>query len=98
MQMSSQISLSNAFRSTKSKEFNLRGIEVNVGKEDQPWSKRAHIGNLFELPQIVNSINNIDWCEMRSGKELGVNLVVLTVGLDLRTNKIRWISSFQSMR
>ena len=72
--MSSQLSSSNASRSSKSKEFNLSGIELILGEEDLPWFKQAHIGIFLELPQIVNSVKNIDSCEMRSRENIGATL------------------------
>ena len=63
---SSQFSLLNASSSSKSEEFKLKDIEMHVGKENQPWLKQAHLGIFLELPKTVNSIRNLDFCEMHS--------------------------------
>ena len=60
--MSSQpVSLLNAHSNTngqrccRSETFNLKDIEMIVEKKDQPWSKRACVGKLLGLTDIIKS-------------------------------------------
>lgn len=60
--MSSQpVSLLNASSNTvgqrccRSETFNLKDIEMIVEKKDQPWSKRACVGKLLGLTDIIKS-------------------------------------------
>ena len=41
--------------SLKSKEFNLKAIEVDVDSEEQHWFKRAHVGEYLGLVYIHRS-------------------------------------------
>ena len=52
---SSRLSLLNDFSSLKSKEFNLKDIEVDVDSEEQHWFKRAHVGEYLGLVYIHRS-------------------------------------------
>ena len=51
--MSSHLSLLNASSSSKSEEFNLKDIEILVGKEDHPWFKRACVGQYLGIASII---------------------------------------------
>ena len=49
----SQVTLLTAFSSRKPEELNFKNTEVLVGKEDQPWFKRAHVRQYLGTPRII---------------------------------------------
>ena len=45
--------------SSKSEEFNIKDIEVLVGKEEQPWFKPAHIEKYLGIACIITSTTKL---------------------------------------
>ena len=55
-----------------------KDIEVIIDNENKPWFKRAHVGELLELPQIYKSLASLDKCEIRARNdfEQGYNTTI----------------------
>ena len=53
--------------SSKSEEFNIKDIEVLVGKEEQPWFKPAHIEKYLGIACIITSTTKLGKEETRKG-------------------------------
>ena len=60
--MSSQLSLFNVVPTG--------AIEIFYDYQNQPWSKRAHLGKFLDLSDIHRSLDKLDECEMCTRNDL----------------------------
>ena len=59
-------SLLNVSNGSKSKEFNLKDINVFVDKKEQNWFKRAHIAQYLGIARIITSTTKLAEEDIRS--------------------------------
>ena len=86
--MFSQLSLLNVSSSDKSEDFNLKDIQVLVGKD---------VGNFLEIDDIRTSLNGLEKFKMLTRQKFEPAGAIHLVGLDPKTRKTSRISFYLSM-
>lgn len=99
--MSSQpVSLLNAHSNTngqrccRSETFNLKDIEMIVEKKDQPWSKRACVGKLLGLTDIIKSTASLGQDDQQTRASSEAKQPGIWIGLNLKIDKIKQIGLY----
>jgi len=46
-------------------------VEVIIDENNEPWFKRAHVGEFLNLSNIHKSLKNLDECESRNRSSFG---------------------------
>ena len=81
---------------SKPEEFNLNDIEVLVDSKEENQFKRAHVGKFLGLAKILMSVEGLNTQEMPRRDDIKA-MVILTLGLGLKTIKTRRINSSHSL-
>ena len=63
-ELSSQLSLLNASSNSRSKDFNLKYIEVLVGMKDISWFERTHVSMFLAIDDNRTSLNSLEKLKM----------------------------------
>lgn len=82
--------------SSKPEEFKLKDIEVLVDAKEQPWFKRANVGNVLGTRRISTSDAKLDQDDKHHVLQYKLNqsIILWCLGLDLKINKTAWITSY----
>jgi len=69
-------------------------IETLFDEHNQPWFKRAHVGNFLDIKHIDTSLEGLNNDEIRPRSVFKFTPVLRGVNLDLKVGKKRRISSY----